>query len=284
MTDLLTSEALEQLAPEVEAACTAAGEAILKVYHSHQGPTVETKADHSPVTNADVAANRILTSALASLLPDTPVLSEESNIPSYAERRQWHRYWLVDPLDGTKEFISRNGEFTVNVALIEEGEPVLGVVHVPVTNVTYTGGRGLGASKKEGEQRQRIGARALSSDREESVTLALSRRHQGPSLSQFLEHLEEELGPLQTKPVGSSLKFCMVAEGRADLYPRFGPTSEWDTAAAQAIVEAAGGLVVDKHFKPLRYNAKEGLINPEFFAVGDPQFRWRSLLNWQPEA
>lgn len=281
MSDLLTGDFLQQLLPRVEAACVAAGEAILKVYHSQQGFSIETKADHSPVTDADFAAHNHLEPALTALLADTPVLSEESDIPSYAERRQWQRYWLVDPLDGTKEFISGSGEFTVNVALIEAGEPVLGVVHVPVTKTTYSGIRGVGASKSTDQQRHSITSRALpitSSEQQEAVTLALSRRHRGEALEPLLKQLEEELGPLDTQAVGSSLKFCMVAEGKADLYPRLGPTSEWDTAAAQAIVEAAGGAVVDREFRPLRYNTKEGLINPDFFVVGDPSYRWRSLL------
>lgn len=283
MSDILTSDFLKHLLPQVEAACVTAGEAILKVYQRQGGFAVETKADNSPVTDADFAAHNVLESSLAALLPDTPVLSEESDIPSYTERRRWRLYWLVDPLDGTKEFISGNGEFTVNVALIDGGKPVLGVVHVPVTKTTYTGIRGLGASKSANNQRHRIVARALPvSNQQEPVTLALSRRHRGEALAPLLKQLEDELGPLETKAVGSSLKFCMVAEGRADLYPRLGPTSEWDTAAAQAIVEAAGGMVVDKDFKPLRYNMKEELINPDFFVLGDPGFHWQSLLTDKP--
>lgn len=278
MTEL-TGDFLKNLLPHVEAACETAGEAILEVYHRRQGYAVSTKSDHSPVTDADYAAHRILAPALAALLPDAPVLSEESDIPGYSERRKWQRYWLVDPLDGTKEFISGNGEFTVNVALITDDHPVLGVVHVPVTSTTYSGLRGFGASKRVNNQRQAISARPLRSEQHQPVTLALSRRHQGEALAPLLKQLEEEFGPLETQAVGSSLKFCMVAEGKADLYPRLGPTSEWDTAAAQAIVEAAGGLVVDRDFKPLRYNTKEGLINPDFFVVGDPDYRWHSLLS-----
>lgn len=281
MTDVLTGERLTQLLPQVEAACVAAGEAILTVYHRDKGFAVETKADDSPVTDADLAAHNILLPALARLLPDTPVLSEESTIPDYAERRQWHRYWLVDPLDGTKEFINRNGEFTVNVALIEGSQPILGVIYVPVTKTTYVGGRGIGAVKSKDSQRRAISARPLAPriERHEPVVLAMSRRHRSATLEASLNHIADTLGEVETQAVGSSLKFCLVAEGRADLYPRMGPTSEWDTAAAQAIVEAAGGAVVDRNFKPLRYNMKEELLNPDFFALGDPQFHWRSLLN-----
>lgn len=281
MTDVLSGERLEQLLPEVEAACEAAGEAILKVYHRDKGFAVETKADDSPVTDADMAAHNILLPALAALLPGTPVLSEESDIPDYAERRQWRRYWLVDPLDGTKEFINRNGEFTVNVALIEDAQPVLGVIHVPVTKTTYVGGRGIGAARTKNSERHAISARALAPriERHEPVVLAMSRRHRSPTLQASVNHIADQLGQVETRAVGSSLKFCLVAEGRADLYPRLGPTSEWDTAAAQAIVEAAGGAVVDRNFKPLRYNMKEELINPDFFALGDPDFHWRSLLD-----
>lgn len=260
--------------------CARAGEAILEVYGRAEGFTVDTKADDSPVTAADLAAHAVLAPALAQLLEGVPVLSEEQALPPYETRRQWRRYWLVDPLDGTKEFIRRTGEFTVNVALIEDGEPVLGVVHVPVLDITYAGSRDLGAFKRSADGQRAIHARALQPhlDAGQPVELVASRSHGAGAVERLLERIESALGPAQCKNMGSSLKLCLVAEGAADLYPRLAPTCEWDTAAAQAVVEAAGGQVVDEQFRLLRYNRKDSLLNPHFYVIGDPAFAWRELL------
>ena len=260
--------------------CTRAGEAILEVYNSSAELAVDTKADDSPVTAADLAAHAVLEPALAQLIEGVPVLSEEQELPSYDERSQWQRYWIVDPLDGTKEFIRRNGEFTVNVALIENGEPVLGVVYVPVLNITYAGCKGLGAFKRTEAGEQEIRVRSVQSrlDAGEPVELVASRSHGAGAVDSLLEKIEGKLGNTGLKNMGSSLKLCLVAEGAADLYPRLAPTCEWDTAAAQAVVEAAGGLVVDDKFELLRYNGKDSLLNPYFYVIGDPSFAWRELL------
>jgi len=238
----------------------AAGRAVLDVYENEFA--VSRKADDSPLTQADLASHRLITAALADLAPGTPILSEESAQVSWAERRHWRRYWLVDPLDGTREFVSRNGEFTVNIALIEDNAPVLGMVYVPVRGVTYAGAVGAGAYReKDGERaplRTRPPARPL--------VVVGSRSHANPDLEERLS----ALGDYELVSMGSSLKFCLVAEGAADFYPRFGPTSEWDTAAAQAVVEAAGGCVITLDGAPLRYNTKESLLNPWFLVCGDP--------------
>lgn len=237
-----------------------AGVEILSVYG--QSFEVSKKADESPLTLADMRAHHVIVRGLKELTPDIPVLSEEdSNIP-YEERRRWSRYWLVDPLDGTKEFVSRNGEFTVNIALIDNHAPVLGVVHVPVTDTTYAGEVGSGAVRQIGsDPAVSIGVCAPAP---EMLRVVGSRSH-GVDLNQYLP----QLGPHTLMSIGSSLKFCLVAEGSADFYPRFGPTSEWDTAAAQAVVEAAGGAVVKSNGEALRYNLKADLLNPNFFAFGD---------------
>ncbi|SHF24753.1 3'(2'), 5'-bisphosphate nucleotidase [Microbulbifer donghaiensis] len=260
--------------------CTRAGEAILEVYNSSAELAVETKADDSPVTAADLAAHAILAPALAQLIDGVPVLSEEQEMPSFAERSQWQRYWIVDPLDGTKEFIRRTGEFTVNVALIDNGEPVLGVVHVPVLNITYAGLKGDGAFKRDAQGDRVISARPLQPrlDAGEAVELVASRSHGAGAVDQLVERIETDLGAVACKNMGSSLKLCLVAEGAADLYPRLAPTCEWDTAAAQAVVEAAGGIVVDDQFQLLRYNRKDSLLNPFFYVIGDPSYGWRDLL------
>lgn len=260
--------------------CTRAGEAILEVYNSSAELEVDTKADDSPVTAADLAAHAILVPALAQLIDGVPVLSEEQEPPSYGERRQWGRYWIVDPLDGTKEFIRRTGEFTVNVALIEGGEPVLGVVHVPVLDITYAGCRGNGAFKRTPTGEEPIHVRPVQPRLDEDLPLEVvaSRSHGAGAVDRLVERIESGLGSVACKNMGSSLKLCLVAEGAADLYPRLAPTCEWDTAAAQAVVEAAGGVVVDEKFQLLRYNTKDSLLNPHFYVIGDPQFPWRELI------
>ncbi|MCW8195687.1 3'(2'),5'-bisphosphate nucleotidase CysQ [Proteobacteria bacterium 005FR1] len=281
MSEQLSPESLQSLAEQVMVLCKEAGEAILSVYNRAHGFEVDTKADDSPLTEADLAAHRILEAGLTGLLAGAPVLSEESPMPDFSERKAWDRYWLVDPLDGTKEFVNRNGEFTVNVALIEAGRPILGVVHVPVSKVTYLGARGLGASKRDGEISRPIRVRTVA-ERQSSgqpVELVASRRHGAQAVERLLGRVGEALGPVETKNMGSSLKLCLVAEGQADLYPRLAPTAEWDTAAAQAVVEAAGGLVVDDEFQVLRYNRKADILNPYFYVIGDQSYDWQALLS-----
>ncbi|PWG62987.1 3'(2'),5'-bisphosphate nucleotidase CysQ [Sediminicurvatus halobius] len=246
-----------------------AGGEILNVY---QGDFhVETKDDDSPLTAADRAAHACISLGLRELTPQVPVLSEEDGFPDFEERRHWPRYWLVDPLDGTKEFIKRNGEFTVNIALVEDGVPVLGVVHAPVLARSYLGVLGEGAERRDEGGRTRIATRALG---DAPLTLVVSRSHRDAAVDRLLERLPA----CETTSVGSSLKFCLVAEGLADLYPRFGPTSEWDTAAAQCLVEAAGGAVTRVDGTPLRYNRKASVLNPDFLAYGDPAHDWTRYL------
>lgn len=281
MSEVVSPDSTQALADQVVALCHRAGEAILKVYNRQQGFDVETKDDDSPVTEADLAAHEILVTGLALLLAGVPVLSEESTIPDFSVRQSWDRYWLIDPLDGTKEFISRNGEFTVNVALIEAGIPILGVVHVPVLGTSYVGARELGAVKRQNGKVEAVQVRSIASRQtlQLPVEVVASRRHGTEAVERVLEKVTAALGLVETKNMGSSLKFCLVAEGEADLYPRLAPTSEWDTAAAQAVVEAAGGAVVDSSFKLLRYNTKEDMLNPFFYVIGDQSYDWRHLLS-----
>ncbi len=258
-----------------------AGSAILEVYESEDFG-IETKSDDSPLTKADLAAHKIIMAGLNQIAPEIPVLSEESDEISFAERRQWQRYFLVDPLDGTKEFINRNGEFTVNIALIDKGVAIAGVVYVPVKDVTYAGDSvaGIAIVEREGIK-QDISSRKLGERVEQKLplTIVASRRHGGEALQKCLGLLETKFPNLESTNMGSSLKLCLVAEGKADLYPRLALTSEWDTAAAQAVVEAAGGTVVDIDLKPLRYNTKDSLLNPFFYVIGDPGFPWDGILD-----
>jgi 3'(2'), 5'-bisphosphate nucleotidase len=257
-----------------------AGAAILAVYNSPETLAITDKADDSPLTAADLASHKVIEQGLIALTPGIPVMSEESTEKTAWEtRRAWTRYWLVDPLDGTKEFIKRNGEFTVNIALIENGVPVLGVVFVPVTGVTYAGCRGEGAFIEDAAGRRVIRARKLAETKAsgEPLTIVASRSHAGERMPALLARIEKEFGAASLTSIGSSLKICMVAEGKADHYPRLGPTSEWDTAAAQAVVEAAGGHLVGANLEPLRYNSKESVLNPDFHVLGDDVSRWQWL-------
>lgn len=247
-----------------------AGEKILQVYNTEFA--VQEKDDKSPLTAADMASHTTIVAGLQQLTPEIPVLSEESATIPFAERSAWNTYWLIDPLDGTKEFIKRNGEFTVNIALIDNGVPVLGVVFVPVSGVTYAACEGRGAVKEiPGEGIQAIHARKLGAG---PVAVVGSRSHQGDSLKAFLA----KLGDHEMVSMGSSLKICLVAEGVADVYPRLGLTSEWDTAAAHCVVTQAGGFLTDLDMRPLRYNTKDSLLNPFFFVFGDERRDWSSYL------
>ena len=246
-----------------------AGRAILEVYATDFD--VQEKGDESPLTQADLASHRCIVAGLRELTPDIPIISEEEGLPAFAERSQWQRYWLIDPLDGTKEFVNRNGEFTVNIAFIDNGRPLLGVVHVPVQEKTYVGCEGHGSELRAGDGATPIRVAAASHS---PVRIVGSRSHRGSSLDAFLDRVGES----DMVPMGSSLKFCVVAEGGADIYPRLGPTSEWDTAAAQAVVEQAGGKVLELDGKPLSYNQKEDILNPYFVVIGAADRDWLALL------
>ncbi|MEM7254313.1 MAG: 3'(2'),5'-bisphosphate nucleotidase CysQ [Pseudomonadota bacterium] len=247
-----------------------AAAAIMAVYKSTFD--VEVKDDRTPLTEADLAAHRAIVAALSTMTPSIPILSEESADIPFAERSQWETYWLVDPLDGTREFIKRNGEFTVNIALIHQHNPVMGMIWVPVTSVCYEAGVGLGAWKSTSDEaRDAITVRSRPTD----VTMvAGSRSHGSDATRAFVERL----GATEMLAIGSSLKSCLVAEGKVDIYPRFGLTSEWDTAAAQCIVEQAGGRVTDVSLQRLQYNTKDSLLNPDFLVFGDSGVDWKQFL------
>lgn len=247
-----------------------AGRAIMEIYAlEDHGTTL--KSDESPLTLADRAAHDRIVERLHALDATIPVLSEEAEAIPYEERARWKRFWLVDPLDGTKEFIKRNGEFTVNIALIEDRRPVLGVVHTPVLSRTYWGASGEGAFKAENDgPAQRI---EVSDYRADGLRVVASRSHAGELMPRFLA----ALGDPPCVSSGSSLKFCLVADGSANLYPRFGPTMEWDIAAAYSVVVEAGGSITDIDGKPLAFN-KPDLHNPQFVVCGAPPYPWRQVL------
>ncbi len=238
-----------------------AGAVIMRVYDA--GFTVQHKEDNSPLTLADLESQRVILEGLMALTPDIPILSEESAQAPWAERQTWRELWVVDPLDGTREFVKRNGEFTVNIALIVEHEPVLGVVAAPAQGLLYWGAVGVGAfSHHRGAAQMPIHVSAPG----DPLRVVGSRSHASAQTTAYLKGAK----PHVITGIGSSLKFCLVAEGKADLYPRFGPTSEWDTAAGQALLEAAGGHVTRLDGHRLRYNCRESVINGDFLAFSHP--------------
>lgn len=265
---------LSQLLPEVLSIARLAGARIMEIYV--QDFEVDYKGDDSPLTSADLASHKVITEKLQALTPDIPCLSEEGASIPFAERRQWQTYWLIDPLDGTREFVKKNGEFTVNIALITNGEPILGVVSAPALDTDYYAARGIGAFRSEKQQEaERISVSAC----HQPPRLLVSRSHRSAEIDDLLQRI----GPHEAVSRGSSLKFCMVACGNADLYPRLGLTSEWDTAAGQAVVEAAGGSVsladAAQRFAPLRYNTKDSLLNPHFLVIGDQSHDWTTYFS-----
>lgn len=247
-----------------------AAAAIMQVYAS--GFDVVLKDDDSPVTAADLAANQVIVNGLSRLTPDLPILSEESAMVDWETRRHWGAYWLVDPLDGTREFIKRNGEFSVNIALIYQGAATFGVVLAPVTGVVWHAMRGEQAFRRQGLHDTVLHTRVPA---QAPLRVAASRSHRSLRTRALLQRM----GDIETVAQGSSLKFCRIAEGDLDVYPRLGPTSEWDTAAGQCVLHAAGGIVVSAASgKPFRYNRRESLLNGDFMALGDPRLPWREWI------
>lgn len=265
---------LSHLIPQVIHIARQAGQRILEIYHNKDYQAF-VKEDDTPVTTADLAAHKIIMQSLAELTPEIPVLSEEDANISLKTRSQWERYWLVDPLDGTQEFIARSGDFATVIALIENNHPVMGVVYAPVSGVTYFAYQGKGAWKIP-EMDDSIRIHTLKHDSEEqAIAIAISRR-------QNINKITEKLSPARNYelvPLGSAaLKACLVAEGAVDCYIRLGPTGEWDTAATQCIVEEAGGRILNTQLEPLSYNERDTLENPNFIVLGDEGIGWENIL------
>lgn len=264
---------LQEWLPQVIMIARETGEEILHYYHGEKDLEVMEKPDTTPLTEADLAANGVVVEHLRILTPDIPIISEESEVPPFALRQSWDTYWLVDPLDGTREFIQGNGEFTVNIALIHHHRAIMGVIYAPVDDVVYFACEGSGAYRRiHGKALEAISCRELDMAQ---FTIASSRSYTTPQIQSFIARLDNDHELILR---GSSLKSCLVAEGGADLYPRLGPTSEWDTAAAQCIVEEAGGQITDLQMQPLRYNTKDSLLNPEFFVFGKGSKDWSKYL------
>ncbi len=243
-----------------------AGKAIIEIYQNDIH--VERKSDNSPLTKADKIAHEIISAGLMELQSDLPIISEEGVHLSFEIRKNWRTYWLIDPLDGTKEFINRNGEFTVNIALIEDGYPIIGVVGQPVEERIYYAADKLGAFEIGANHLEPV--LILTKKTEGSIKALVSKSH----LSEALHEGINQQKNIEMISIGSSLKLCLIASGEADFYPRIGPTSEWDIAAAQCVLEVAGGKVLSLDGKRMRYNQKESFKNSDFVAIGDPEYDW----------
>lgn len=258
--------------------CEELGVLIREHYHSAQALEVSYKNDQSPITQVDMQAHDMLVAGLAKLNPVLPVLSEESSVAQKSKRHNWRQFWLIDPLDGTREFIAGTGDFSVNIALIDGHRAVLGVLYLPLTNTAYVGVPGEGAQcwdLASGAAPKPLRARALSDE----LVICSSRQGVCPDTQQrFLHWCKARQSKLEIINSGGAMKFCQLVEGKADCYPRYLPCCEWDVAAGQAILEAAGGCVVDMHGAPLRYNARENLYSPHFVAIADPRAQlWRDF-------
>lgn len=267
----IDNKLLKILLPQVIDLAKSAGKIILET--AENCIDIDCKQDNTPVTNADLAANQLIVSELSKFKNKFPVLSEESDNISYAQRKLWQTYWLVDPLDGTREFINNNGEYSINIALIHEHHAVLGVIYAPVQGTIYYAYKGAGAFKIDGiSDPEQI---HVEEKRRTPLIVTCGNNQPGDEFQQLVK----DLGDVAFLAMGSSLKSCLVADGSADLYARLGPTSEWDTAAAQCIVEEAGGCLTDVNMQALTYNTKDSLLNPHFLVFGDKKAHWQAYFS-----
>jgi 3'(2'), 5'-bisphosphate nucleotidase len=275
MSSLISKE--ELLAIALEGAKQAGVEVIN--YYQHGNFSAEVKEDDSPVTCADIAANDILMTHLQKMTPDIPIMSEEVGTVPLEQRKHWSKYWLLDPIDGTGEFILASGDFAVNIALIEDGHPTIGVIYAPDKNTVYYGQKGLGAFKDDGQSITQLKVATYDESirgRSRAIKVAVSRRQHHELMGQYLNKDDYHF---EYVPLGScSLKNCIIAEGLADCYLRMGPTGEWDTGASQCILEQAGGFIVSSEYLPLTYNKRESVMNPDFFSLGNKNIAWRDVI------
>ena len=267
---MFSHKELEKICFDVNDIAIQAGKGIKKYFNANYEITI--KEDQSPVTTADIEASEYIVEKLKKLTPNIPVLSEESSEISYDERKLWTTYWLIDPLDGTRDFIKNRPGFSVNIALVHNGTPILGAIYLPMNDCIYFAAKNNGAFKIE--QKNSPSEISVSNKVAPIIRVCASSASPGKLLRGFLSKLPQH----QLISIGSSIKSCKVAEGSADIYPRFGPTWEWDTAAAQCIVEQAGGRLTSLDFNTLSYN-KPSLLNPPFFVYGDPTFDWESYID-----
>ncbi|MFT2092235.1 3'(2'),5'-bisphosphate nucleotidase CysQ [Paraglaciecola sp. 2405UD69-4] len=271
---VMPNQDIHELLDIAKQAAVEAGKVVLKIYESGDFTSYQ-KGDDSPVTTADYKANEIILDILQRETPDIPIMSEETALGSLEQRKAWTRYWLIDPIDGTQEFIARSGDFAVNIALIENNVPIMGVIYWPSGETLYSALKGFGAFKKCPLEHKPIHVRKLDTPNEDPIIIAISRRQPRERVISSLS----DSRTYQTLPAGScSLKACFIAEGKADLFLRFGVTGEWDTGASQCIIVEAGGKVLAHDFEPLSYNERTSVINPDFFITGDQSVDWLNIV------
>lgn len=277
MEDDPTSTGTLTLLEVAQKAARKAGKAVLDIYDRGDFESY-TKDDESPVTSADYKANEIVTRVLEKYTPNIPIMSEEMENADLSERQHWQRYWLIDPIDGTQEFIARSGDFAVNIALIENNQPVIGVIYWPPGETMYFAEKDKGAFKESPREDKPISVRKLEDPEQGVVMIAISRRQ---ARDKVMSKMSQDR-IYQTLPLGScSLKACFIAEGKADVFLRIGITGEWDTGAAQCIITEAGGKILAADFEPLTYNERSSLINPDFVVMGDQRVDWQKIVQYQ---
>jgi 3'(2'), 5'-bisphosphate nucleotidase len=270
------SKSVAELLEIAKEAATKAGIEVLEIYDKGDFEAFE-KEDESPVTSADYRANEIIMEALTKLTPNIPIMSEETPIPELKDRTNWARYWLIDPIDGTQEFIARSGDFAINIALIEHNQPVIGVIYWPCGESLYFASKGQGAYKRCSRETKPISVRAFDVPSEDVIMIAISRRQ---SREKIFTRLSDKRS-YQTLPTGScSLKACFIAEGAADVFMRLGVTGEWDTGASECIINEAGGAIKAATFDPITYNKRESVTNPDFVVLGDQRVDWESIIQY----
>ena len=270
----MPTENAQQLLQIAKMAAIKAGKVVLEIYDSGEFTSYQ-KDDDSPVTTADYKANEVILDILQRETPDIPIMSEEADLGNLDERKNWTRYWLIDPIDGTQEFIARSGDFAINIALVENNVPIMGVIYWPTGETLYSALKGHGAFKECPVEHKQIYVRKLNIPDENPIIIAISRRQPREKVMSSLS----DNRVYQTLPAGScSLKACFIAEGKADVFLRFGVTGEWDTGASQCIVVEAGGKILAHNFQPLSYNQRTSVINPDFFIMGDQNVDWQSIV------
>lgn len=267
---------LQALLEVAKATARKAGKKVLELYDTGDYKSYS-KEDSSPVTSADYASHEIITESLSQATPDIPIMSEEQANASLEERKDWKRYWLIDPIDGTQEFVAQSGDFGVNIALIEDNQPVIGVICWPVAETLYYASKNKGSFKESPKEDKQIFVRQFEDPLKDEILLAISRRQ---PLERVMSKMDSSRR-YKTLPLGScSLKSCLIAEGKADLFLRIGVTGEWDTGAPQCIIAEAGGSILSVDFQPLTYNLRTSLINPDFIVLGDQRVDWQNIIRY----
>ncbi|MAD18177.1 MAG: 3'(2'),5'-bisphosphate nucleotidase [Alteromonadaceae bacterium] len=272
----MSTDQISALLDIAKTAAKEAGKVVMEIYDSGDFKSYQ-KDDDSPVTSADYKANEVILAILQRETPHIPIMSEESENGTLAERKDWQRYWLIDPIDGTQEFIARSGDFAVNIALVENNQPIIGVIYWPPGETLYFASKDNGAFKESESENKQIFVRKFDDPENDAVMIAISRRQARENVMRSMS----DHRTYQTYPTGScSLKSCFIAEGKADVFLRLGITGEWDTGASQCIVSEAGGSILAHDFSSLSYNERDSVTNPDFIVMGDQRVNWQTIVKY----